>query len=168
MITTTKNKQMSFSSPLWYILIVGGTMVLGFASGFLSGSNMGYSGYTRPTLTPSDQAFGIIWPVLYFMIGNSMYFMLTAEKTFRNKNIFYASVIMWLIQLALNLFWPFLFFTLDLKTLAFIEITLLDVSVLAVIILDFMYSKPAAWLMIPYFVWIAFATYLNIFIALYN
>lgn len=166
--SATKRKQNLLSTPLGYLLIVGGTMILGFLSGLLSGSNRGYTGFTRPPLTPPDTVFAVVWPVLYFMIGNSLFFILKSEpsaSTFRIRRI---SIILWIIQLALNLAWPFIFFAASLPTFAFIVLSLLDAAVLALIIFTFMLDKTAAWLLIPYGVWIAFATYLNLFIALYN
>ena len=51
---TNTMKKLNFSSALWYIVTVGGTMGLGFLSGLLSGADAGYEGYTRPPLTPPD------------------------------------------------------------------------------------------------------------------
>lgn len=167
MISLSEKKKQIFANPLSYILIVGGTLGLGFLSGMLSGSNTGYSGYTRPPLTPPDTAFAIIWPVLYFLIGNSLFFMLNTDAP-NAVMIKKASIILWAVQMVLNLAWPFIFFTADMKTVSFILITVLDACVIALIVLNFMYSKPAAWMLIPYAVWILFATYLNVFIALYN
>ena len=94
--------------------------------------------------------------------------MLTTIVEQKNLAAKRTSIIIWAVQLALNLMWPFLFFALDLKTVAFIVSTVMTVCVLAVVVMDFFYCKPAAWLNIPYLIWLAFATYLGMYIALYN
>lgn len=168
MSKTESVKKSGFSSALWFIFIVGGTIGAGFLSGLLSGASAGYSGYTRPSFTPPDTTFSIVWPVLYFLTSVSFYMMLVTPAEGKNKAVKTAALILWGIQIALNLAWPFLFFTLDLKTIAFIVSTIMTVCVLAIIILCFFFCKSAAWLNIPYFLWLCFATYLGIFIALYN
>lgn len=168
MSNTESAKKSVFSSALWFIIIVGGTIGLGFLSGMFSGSSAGYGGYTRPTFTPPDTTFAVVWPVLYFLTGLSFYLSLNSPANEKTKAVKTAALILWGVQLALNLAWPFLFFTLDLKTVAFIISTVLTVCVLAVIVLNFFFCKTAAWLNVPYFVWLAFATYLGMFIALYN
>lgn len=161
-------KKSAFSSALWFILIVGGTMAAGFLSGVLSGASAGYEGYARPPLTPPDTTFAIVWPVLYFLTGTSFYLMLNAAVSEKNVAVKKASLIIWAVQLALNLAWPFIFFIMDLKTVAFIVSSFITVCLIAVIALDFFYCRPAAWLNIPYALWLGFATYLIMFIALYN
>ncbi len=167
MINLTEKKKQTFANPLSYIIIVGGTLGIGFLAGILSGSNAGYTGYTRPPLTPPDAVFAIVWPILYFLIGNSLFVMLNTD-TQKAGIIKKAAIILWIAQMILNIAWPFIFFTADLKTVSLILITVLDAAVIGLTILNFMYSKPAAWLIVPYAAWILFATYLNLFIALYN
>ena len=168
MNTATKTKQSFLSSPLGYIVIVGGTLLVGFLAGLLSGSNQGYTGYTRPPLTPPDKVFAIVWPILYFMMGNSLYFTLKSNVNATSLKAKNTAVILWGVQFALNIAWPFIFFAFSAPTLAFIVITLLDFVVITLIILDFTFDKTSALLLIPYGAWILFATYLNLFIALYN
>lgn len=165
---TNVMKKINFSSALWYIVIVGGTIGIGFLSGLLSGANAGYEGYTRPPLTPPDTTFAIVWPVLYFFTGTSMYLMLNQTADGDKKPIKTASLILWAIAVALSFAWSFIFFTLDLKTLAFIVSTIIFACISGVVVLDFFYCKSAAWLNIPFMLWVGFATYLGIFIALYN
>ena len=165
---TMTMKKTNFSSALWYIVIVGGTMGLGFLSGLLSGANAGYTGFTRPPLTPSDVTFAIVWPVLYFLAGTGMYLMLNATAEGEKKAVKTASVVLWLIGVSVSFAWSFVFFTFGLKTLAFILSTAIFACITGVVALDFFYCKPAAWLHIPFMLWVGFATYLGIFIALYN
>ena len=95
MNTATKTKQNFLSSPLGYIVIVGGTLIVGFLAGLLSGSNQGYTGYTRPPLTPPDKVFAIVWPILYFMMGNSLYFTLKSNVNATSLKAKNTAVILW-------------------------------------------------------------------------
>ena len=168
MTTQSKAKQDFLSTPLGYIVIVGGTMIIGFLAGLLSGSNQGYSGFTRPPLTPPDNVFAVVWPILYFMMGNSLFFTLKKTVSANNVRVKNTAIILWGVQFALNIAWPFIFFALNMPTFAFIVITLLDFAVITLIVLDFTFDRLSAWLLVPYGAWILFATYLNVFIALYN
>ena len=165
---TMSLKKNDFSSALWFFLIVGATMGLGFLSGLLSGANAGYEGYARPPLTPPDSTFAVVWPVLYFLTGTSMYLMLNAPAEGNLKPIKTASIVLWLIGVIMSFAWSFVFFTFGLRTLAFIVSTLIFACVTGVVVLDFFYCKSAAWLNIPFMLWVGFATYLGIFIDLYN
>ena len=138
MQTENTAKKSAFSSALWFILIVGGTMAAGFLSGVLSGASAGYEGYARPPLTPPDTTFAIVWPVLYFLTGTSFYLMLNAAVSEKNVAVKKASLIIWTVQLALNLAWPFIFFSLNLKTVAFIISSFITVCLIAVFMAGWM------------------------------
>ena len=65
------------------------------------------------------------------------------------------------INFILNIFWSVLYFGLKNPGLAFIEIILLEISIIAMIILTYKISKKSSYLLIPYFLWVAFASLLN-------
>lgn len=150
---------------LTFIAIVGGTILLGFFAGLLSGATAGYTSYTRPALTPPDIVFSIVWPVLYFMMGTSCYIAITNA---RDKKTLYTFATLYIIQLTLNLVWPFIFFSLDAFTFSAIVNCVLTGSVLALTILAFSINKVSGFMLIPYFLWLLFAIYLNISIAVLN
>ena len=154
-----------FNPVLTFIVIVGSTLVLGFLAGFISGATSGYTSYTRPALTPPDIVFSIVWPILYFLMGVSAYIGLTSARD--NKTL-YTFGALYVIQLALNLIWPFIFFTLDAFTFSAIVNCILTGSVLALTVLAFSINKVSGILLIPYFLWLLFAIYLNISIAILN
>jgi tryptophan-rich sensory protein len=154
-----------FNPVLSFIVIVGGTIILGFIAGLLSGATGGYTAYTRPALTPPDIVFSIVWPVLYFMMGTSAFIVLTTARDNKSLYTFFA---LYIIQLALNLIWPFIFFSLDAFTFSAIVNCILTGSVLALTILAFSINKVSALMLIPYFLWLLFAIYLNISIAVLN
>jgi tryptophan-rich sensory protein len=68
---------------------------------------------------------------------------------------------LFVLQLILNVFWSIIFFWLQNPGLAFVEIIILWLSILATMIVFSKISKPAAWLLIPYILWVSFASYLN-------
>ena len=150
---------------LTFIIIVGATIVLGFLAGVISGATGGYMSYTRPALTPPDIVFSIVWPVLYFLMGTSAFIAINNAKDKKTLNPFGA---LYVIQLALNLTWPFIFFTLDAFTFSAIVNCVLTGSVLALTVLAFSINKVSGIMLIPYFLWLLFAIYLNVAIAVLN
>ena len=151
------------------IAAVLGTLLLGFLSGALSGSMHGYGDYVVPPLTPPDMVFPIVWGVLYFMIGLSLFFIVRRSAvTLQLESDRKIATVLWIIQLVFNLAWPFAFFTLELYTFSMIWLAALVAINLALIIYAFRVSPVAGGLLIPYEAWLMFALYLNIFIAILN
>ena len=150
---------------LLFVLCVGGTLILGFVAGLISGATAGYTSYTRPALTPPDIVFSIVWPVLYFLMGVSLYIGLKNAKDNKTLLTFFA---LYVVQFSLNLLWPFIFFTWDNFTVSAIINCVLTGCVLALTVLAFTINKWSGILLVPYFVWLLFAIYLNIAIAVLN
>lgn len=150
---------------LLFVICVGSTLILGFVAGLLSGATAGYTDYTRPALTPPDIVFSIVWPVLYFMMGTSLFIAIKNAKD--NKTLWWF-LGLFIFQLVLNLVWPFIFFTLDSFSISAIINCILTGSVLALTILAFSINKWSGILLVPYFLWLLFAIYLNIAIAVLN
>lgn len=163
MITKTRNGKLE--SVGYFFLIVTIVMGLGFASGIIGGASEGYSGLTRPTFTPPDVVFSIVWPILYFMMGCSAFAVIFSSA---HSGVKTASIVFFALQLAVNLAWPIIFFRFDAYFIAFLAIAVLDALVLGLIIINFYVSKLSALLLVPYMAWIAFATYLTIMIAMFN
>lgn len=161
--------QKKSNTVIEFILIVGSIIVIGFIAGLLSGANAGYTAFVRPPLTPPDWVFGVVWPILYFMMGVSMF---NAVQKYKNgeidKQSFVAFTITFISQYALNILWPFVFFSMQSPILSAIIIAVLDGLVLTLIVMAFRKNKASALLLIPYFLWLCFATYLNLYIAILN
>lgn len=146
-----------------------GTLLLGFLAGIFSGSKAGYSSLVLPPATPPDMIFPIVWSILYVMIGLSLFFILrkpavTAQLEHDRKT----ATILWFIQFAFNLAWPFAFFTLQMYTFSFLWLAALVAINLALTIYSFRVSSAAGIMLIPYQAWLMFALYLNLFIAILN
>lgn len=120
-----------------------------------------YSWYTtlaQPALKPPAWLFTPIWIVLYILMGIAL-FLFTKKTTRQNKTWGY---LLFIIQLLVNLSWSPAFFGLKNIGLGLILVILLDILVLLTIIQFNKVSQIAGKLLIPYFLWVLFATYLNI------
>jgi tryptophan-rich sensory protein len=115
-----------------------------------------YAGLIRPELSPPNWVFGPVWTTLFFLMG------LAAGIVWIKKG--YRALIVFAVQLVLNIIWSIIFFGLHSPGGAFIEIIFLWLAILATIIVFARVSKPAAWLLAPYLIWVTFASYLNFMI----
>lgn len=111
----------------------------------------------KPALAPPDWLFAPVWAILYIMIFLSLVFFL---KTGGIKHQI-IPIIFFIVQLLLNFSWSGVFFGMQKIGLALIIIVLLWITLLITIITFYKHSKLAACLLVPYFLWVSFATYLN-------
>lgn len=119
-----------------------------------------YPTLVKSPLTPPAIVFPIAWSLLYLLIGISAGTMLVRGDV---------SVLrLWLFQLLLNFLWSVLFFALRSPFLGLLCILALDVAVIAYIIYTAGRRPAAAWLFVPYMLWLIFATYLNGYIYINN
>ena len=107
--------------------------------------------------------FPIVWSILYLLMSISFYRVLQSDD--ENKK---PQVISYIVQLIINSLWSLIFFGFEAYLLAFIWIIILLISVIIMIINFYKIDKKAAYLNIPYVLWIIFAAYLNIGIYLLN
>lgn len=116
-----------------------------------------------PSFNPPSFLFAIIWPILYLLMGISAYLINNSYSCYSNT-----CLIIYYVQLIVNLIWPIIFFVLDLRLFALIWIILLVLLVLYMIWCFLGVNKKAAYLQIPYLLWILFATFLNYSIYILN
>ncbi|THE09152.1 tryptophan-rich sensory protein [Enterococcus hirae] len=141
---------------LWICII--GVVSLGFLSGLLSG-NPGsyYYSLQLPAFAPPSWIFGPMWTFLYILMGIALYLILDMSK----KKIRIKLLWLFAIQFTCNFIWSILFFYLQNSFIAAMDITIL-VIVLAVLLYHlWLHNRLAMWLMIPYYLWVLFATLLN-------
>ncbi len=124
-----------------------------------------YKTVTKPDLAPPGVVFPIVWSILFLLMGISSALVYKTEPPARDRKI-----ALWLygIQLAVNFFWNPIFFNLQAFLFALIWLVLLWVLLLAMIVAFYRVNKPAAYLQIPYLLWVTFAGYLNWMIYLLN
>lgn len=138
-------------------------IVLSEAAGALSGwlSREGTAVFSetavQPPLSPPAILFPIVWAVLYLLMGiGAARVSLSAPSPERSKGLN-----LFIVQLVVNFFWSLIFFNAGAYGFAFLWLLLLWVLVL-LMILSFRKVDPlAAWLQLPYLLWLTFAAYLN-------
>jgi tryptophan-rich sensory protein len=117
-----------------------------------------YAGINKPSFNPPNWVFAPVWTTLYLLMGISLYLVL--RTGLNDKNVKMALAV-FIFQLVLNSLWSFLFFGLHSPFTAFIEIIFLWIAILTSIILFFRISWVAGVLLIPYILWVSFASFLN-------
>lgn len=134
-------------------------LVIGSISGILTADNITtwYVTLNKPSFNPPNYLFGPVWTLLYLLMGVSLYFVWQAPASVDKRN----ALVIFAIQLALNFVWSFLFFEFKQLGVALVEILLLWACILATILLFSRINKTAAYLQIPYLLWVSFATLLN-------
>ena len=131
------------------------------AAAALVGSQFGpgpwYITLQKPSWTPPNWLFGPVWTVLYVAIA------VAGWTVWRSKAISVTKpILLWLLQLILNGLWSWLFFGLHRPDLALIDIFALLVAICCFIASTNKISRVAAWLFLPYALWVSFATALNL------
>lgn len=124
-----------------------------------------YAGLNLPAFAPPSWVFAPVWTILFILMGISFYRILFYDKSLPEvksaRSTFY-------IQLVFNILWSVLFFTFSLRIAAFLDILILLFYIILTIIKFSKIDKPAAWLLIPYVLWVAYAAVLNLGIILLN
>lgn len=148
------------SKPLIFILCLVAVYIFAIAGSILTSGNTDSSWYlnNKPSITPPNWVFPIVWNILFFLMALSLYFAWTTAK---NKSEKRKVDLLFALNLFLNVIWSLLFFTLRNPTLAFIELIALWLSILALIIGLWKISKVASYLLIPYIIWVSLAGILN-------
>jgi benzodiazapine receptor len=142
-------------------------LLTGFLGSFVTRDSVTtwYAQLSRPSFTPPDWTFGVVWPVLYVMMGISAFLIWNVGIDKRQVKValgFFA------LQLILNGLWTLIFFGLHLIGLALVEIVILWAAILMTILAFWKVSKPAALLLLPYILWVSFAVVLNASLFLLN
>jgi len=141
------------------------TQLAGIIGSFFTVSSViiWYVTLNKPFFNPPSWLFGPVWIILYLMMGVALYIVWNNRTKKSNT-----ALTLFGIQLVLNSLWSILFFGLKNPLLAFIEIIILWVLILFTIIYFKKESKTAAYLLIPYILWVSFAAILNLAIFLLN
>jgi tryptophan-rich sensory protein len=117
-----------------------------------------YANINKPTFRPPNWVFAPVWTTLFLLMGIALF--LIWKKGLKRKDVKIAFSV-FTFHLLLNTLWSILFFGLKSPFAAFIEIIFLWIAILISIILFFRISKIAAYLLIPYILWVSFASVLN-------
>jgi len=137
-----------------------GWLLVSFAAGWIGSRYMPgewYGSLAKPAWTPPGVVFAPVWTVLYVLMG------LAAWLVWRRRGFAGAGLVLtvFLVQLILNALWSYLFFGLHRIDLAFFDIVALWVMIFVVVALFWLEDWRAGALMIPYLLWVGFASCLN-------
>ncbi|MGE0774189.1 MAG: TspO/MBR family protein [Sphingomonadaceae bacterium] len=154
------SSQLRMSFLRWALFTVPLIVLLGVASGELSGSGYGnewFAALLKPEFMPPGWMFGVAWTLLYVLIGLALAMILGARGA-RGRGV---ALIFFMVQMILNLLWSPLFFAAHQVTGALIVIVLLFVAALATTIQFGRIRRAAGLLLLPYLAWLIFAAVLN-------
>ena len=140
----------SMGSLLGFVFLVA--IAASFGAAFTPGD--WYEALRKPPLNPPNWIFGPVWTALYLCIAVAAWRVWLAIGSG-------APLALWSAQLAVNALWSWLFFGLQRPGLALIDIGLLLVLLGLTVNAFFRVERLAGWLLVPYFGWVAFASYLN-------
>jgi translocator protein len=138
------------------------SLALPFAAGLIGSLATGpaidtwYATLTKPSFSPPNWIFGPVWTILYLLMGIALYRIISKVGNWQH-----GAVKLFLIHLALNAFWSIAFFGLNNPLLGLLVIVVLLVIIAIIIKQFYKLDKLAAYLLIPYLAWVAFATMLN-------
>ena len=137
-------------------IFVTASLVLGSLASSDASNDQWYQNLNKSNLNPPGYIFGIVWPILYFLMSISAY------RTFNCiKNLFY-------IQLILNTIWSWLFFSFHMPLISLVDINLLIFLNIFILFKMLKVDIFSGVIYLPYIMWLVFASYLNVFIVLYN
>jgi len=116
-----------------------------------------YATLHQPSFNPPNWVFGPVWTTLYIIMGISLFLIwkLPASKQ-RNQ-----AILIFMVQLFLNFCWSFFFFYFKMMGLALIDILVLWIMILFMLVRFYIIKPVAAYINIPYLLWVTFATALN-------
>jgi translocator protein len=148
------------------IICIAIPLVVGAISGLATATSIKtwYLGLDKPAFNPPNFIFGPVWTALYVLMGISLYLIWKSHRGNARTN----ALRIFGIQLVLNFAWSFIFFYYHQIFFALVEIVMIWIGVLLMIIVFRSVDKTAAYLQIPYLLWVSFASLLNASIWLLN
>lgn len=157
-LATSQQTRSSFWRTALYTVPI--TVVIGSLMGYLSNSGYGnawFDALDLPEITPPGWVFGMAWTMLYIMIGLSLAMVLHAKGA-RGRGF---ALILFFVQLIANYAWSPIFFGAQQVTLALYLIVFILAVTIATTFAVAPIRKAAAWLLVPYMLWLSFASILN-------
>ncbi|MBV7266685.1 TspO/MBR family protein [Erythrobacter ani] len=151
-------EQLRASFLRWALFLVPLIVLLGFISGQLGNpSTQWFQGLTKPAIFPPPAIFGVVWTVLWLMIGFAVALVASAWGA-RGRGI---ALIAFALHFLGTLAWTPVFFGLQDMTSALYVLMYAAITLLIVIVLFWKVRRTAALLLVPYFCWVCFAAALN-------
>ena len=161
MMNQSKWEKINWKSLIASLLISLGTGAL--ASLITSNSMEQYSTMYNPPLSPPGWVFPVVWTILYILMGTAAYLVYESDAEPADKR---TALIFYGLQLFINFTWSIIFFNFNAYLLAFAWLLLLWYLIYRTARLFSEINKTAGWLMVPYLLWVTFAGYLTLAIAI--
>lgn len=152
--------QLRASLLRWSLFLAPLLLLLGTISGAMSGSgsnSLWFASLEKPAIYPPSATFGIVWTVLYLLMGIALAMVVTARGA-PGRGL---AIAVFLVQFLLNLAWSPVFFGMQMLVPAFYLLLAIDAAVLATVVLFYRVRPLAALLLAPYLAWVLFAAVLN-------
>lgn len=171
MTKTTRKTQLTTWGWIWRLLVsLAIPLGIGGLSALISGDQMAtFDSFNQPPLAPPAWLFPVAWTILYILMGIACFLVwihpTNKQITAKEKTLFF---VIYGVQLVFNFLWSIFFFNLGWHIFAFIWLILLWVMVLILIIWGGKNHRAVMWLLLPYLLWMTFAGYLNLMIAILN
>ena len=149
-----------------YIVSIVACQLAGIIGSFFTASSVKgwYTTIEKSPLNPPSWVFAPVWTILFIMMGISIATIwLSKDHPLKPK-----AIKIFILQLILNTLWSIIFFGLANPLLAFIEIIALWFAILFTILTFVKIKKTAGYLLIPYLLWVSFASYLTLSVVLLN
>jgi tryptophan-rich sensory protein len=147
-----------------YIFSILLALTVGGLSALSTANNMNiYDKIVSPPLSPPGWLFPVVWTILFVLMGISAAMIFTSDSAQKDDALF-----VYAVSLVLNFTWTIFFFNMQAFIVSFIILIALWLSIIITIIKYYKINKAAAWLQLPYLLWVTFAGYLNFAIILLN
>ena len=148
------------------LLCVAIPLAVGGLSALLTRNSMeDFQSREKPPLSPPGWIFPVVWTLLFLLMGIASCLVLESGE---DRRVIRSALTVYGVQLAVNFFWSIFFFRMEAYLFAFAWLVLLWVLILITLVQFVRISRPAGYLLIPYLLWVTFAGYLNLGIALLN
>lgn len=148
---------------IWLLSVIG-IELTGIVSSFFAGDIAGmYQELQKPPLSPAGSVFGIMWTILYALIGTALFLLITSKAKGKQT-----AIVLFFLQQVLNFSWSIIFFGGSHYWLASAVIIVLIFLIVICIKVFYRINRFASYLFIPYLLWCLFAGYLCLGIAILN
>lgn len=140
-------------APLFYLTVaqIGSSFTM-------QGVSTWYQAIVKPPYTPPGVIIGVVWTVIYVLSAISLIVFVNAA---RGKKDVWVIASLYILNGVINVFWSYIFFVKHLLYLAILDSLCILFTVGLLIVYTWSYSRISSILLVPYFLWVSFATYLN-------
>lgn len=156
-------KTLNLKKLLISLLVTFGAGILAYL--FSRDAMQDYANLIQPPLAPPSWVFSVVWPILYLLMSIALYMVGNSKAPQQQKSMSY---VLYGIQLVFNFLWTLFFFVFGFYVFSAVWLLALILIVIACTLIFCKINPTAGKLLIPYIIWLIFALYLNIGIAILN